>query len=327
MKKILLYTALVLILILLFSTCIVNGYGNTVNPELPQWQVGNWWKFNIEISGEVNLTGTYTFTVVSDDVDVFQNEQTFNCYQISASGEGTLSGDIDGNEVEGTWTTTEQQYYTKLDQNWVAVYSTYEETFSVSDDSGVTKIFLVQDQTITSTITVETTYNPPFEANKGYPLAVGKSWSATTNETTKKQTSINLNVESTTESESYTKTFSVLRKESTALPTGETETYVIKRIDPDGAYAETYYSPKIGFDAKQIEYDSSGTLQVHMELLDYAYPTTGNDLQFLISGIFQILMILTIVVVVVVALIVLLKRKRTVAQPQNSDISSLIVAS
>jgi hypothetical protein len=323
MRKIVSYTFLGLGLTLLFSTCVVSGYGAKVSPELPKWQVGNWWKFNIEISGEANLVGTYTYKVVNDDVDILQNEQNLNCYQIDTSGEGTLSSEVDGNEIEGTWTITEQQYYMKSDQSWVAIKSTLQETFSVKNDSGATRISLVQDEKITSTTTIETTYNPPFEANKAYPLTVGESWSASTNETTTTQTVINWNLEYTTETKSYTKTFLVLRKESTTLPIGETETYVVKRTDPDGAYAESYYSPEAGFDIKQIEYNSTGTVQVTLELLDYFYPTVEDNPQLLTTETLQILTIPIIIAIIIIAVILLLKRKRTKYQSQTNDVSFL----
>ncbi len=316
--------------IIFFSTCLNNGHGTSTSPELPQWQVGDWWKVDIEISGEVNLVGTTTYTVVSDNTDVSQNGQNLNCYQIDVSGGGTLSGNIDGNEIGGTWTVTEQQYYTKSDQSWVAVYSIYEETFSLNDDtnSGTTTISLVQDGTITSRTTYETTYNPPFEANKGFPLTVGKSWSAATTETTKTQTTINGSTDSTTDSEAYTKTFEVLRKESVTLSIGEVETYVTKRTDPDGAYAESYYSPEVGFDVKQIEYDSNGTIQMTLELSDYGYQTTGNDPQVLTTETFQILIIVSIIAISAIAAIYLFLRKKNADnQSQPNDVSSLSVAS
>lgn len=315
--------------ILFFSICLNNGYGTPTSPELPRWQVGNWWKLDIEVSGEINLVGTYTFTVVSDNVDVSQNGQNFNCYQIDLSGGGTLSGNIDGNEIEGTWTATERQYYTKSDQSWVAIYSTYEKTFSLNDDnnSGTTQISLVADE-ITSKTTYETTYNPPFEANKGFPLTVGKSWSAATTETTKTQIIVNGNTESTTDSEAYTKTFVVLRKESVTLSIGEVETYVTKRTDPDGAYAEIYYSPEVGFDVKQIEYDSNGTIQITLELSDYEYETTGDNPQLFTTETFQILIIFSIIAVSAIAAIyLLLKKKKADNQSQPNDVSSLTVAS
>ncbi len=327
MKTIVSSSLLLLVFILISSSCLNNGYGATISPELPRWQVGDWWKFDIEFSGEINLVGTYSFMVVSDNFDVLQDGQNFSCYQIDVSGGGTIYGNINDNEIEGTWTETARQYYTKSDQSWVAIYSTYKETISINDNSGVTAISLVQDETITSTSTSETTYNPPFEANKGFPLTVGKSWSATTTETTKTQTTVKGNMESTTESETYTKTFLVLRKESITISTGEIETYVIKRTDPDGAYAEIYYSPEVGFDVKQIEYDSTGTFQATMELLDYEYQTTGDDPQLLTTGIFQILIVLTIMAILAVAAIYLLKKKKTDGQSQTNDISSLTVAS
>jgi hypothetical protein len=321
MKKILPYTILLLGVTLLFSTYIASGYGTTASPERPQWQVGDWWKFNIEISGEANLMGTYTYAVVNDDIDISQNEQNFNCYQLDTSAEGTLSGEIDGNKIEGTWTITEQQYYTKSDQSWVAVNSTYQETFTVKDsDSGATRISLVQDEKIMSTTTIETTYNPPFEANKGFPLAVGESWSASTTETTTTQTAANWNLESKTESETYTKTFSVLRKEFIALPIGEIETYVVKMTEPDGDYSETYYSSEVGFDVKQIDYNSTGTVQTTLELLDYSHLTDEDSQQQLFSTeILQIFVILAIVAVAAMVAIFLLKRRRTDHQSQTDD--------
>jgi hypothetical protein len=322
MKKILPYTILALGMTLLFSTYLISGYGTTANPERPQWQVGEWWKFNIEISGEANLVGTYTYTVVNDDINVPQNERNFNCYQLDISAEGTLSGEITGNEIAGTWTITEQQYYTKSDQSWVAVYSTYQETFTVKDgDSEATRISLVQDEKIMSTTTIETTYNPPFEANKGFPLTVGESWSASTTETTTTQTAANWNLESKTESETYTKTFSVLRKESITLPMGEIETYVVKMTEPDGVYSETYYSPEVGFDVKQIDYDATGKVQTTLELLDCNYSTAEDSKEQLFNTeILQIFIILAIVTVVAIAVIFLLKKRRADHRFQIDDI-------
>jgi hypothetical protein len=289
-----------------------------VDPDFPRWQVGNWWKFNIEISGEINLVGTYTFTVVSDNFDVFQNGQNFNCYQIDVLGGGTIYGDIYGTGIGGTWTVTEQQYYTKSDQSWVKMYSTYEETISANGYSGGTPISTIQDE-ITSKMIFDITYNPPFEANKGFPLTVGKSWSAATTETIKTETSINGNTESTTESEAYTKTFLVLRKELISISIGETEAYVIKRTDHDGAYAETYYSPEVGTDVKMIEYDSTGTIISTMELLSYEYQSIGDDSNLLATGTFTILIIVLILVVFAIVTIYVLKKKKTDIKSETAD--------
>lgn len=313
---------LLLGLTLLLSTFMTGGCGANVSPELPQWHDGDWWTFSIEISGETNLVGKYTFTVVNDDVNISQNEQNFNCYQINASGEGMLSGEVEGNQIRGTWTITEQQYYRKSDQSWVATYSTYREKFTVGDDSEIKQISLVQDKKITSTTTIETTYDPPFEANKGFPLTVGESWSAATTETTTTQTATNWNLESKTETETYTKVFSVLRKEWVTLPIGETETYVVKITDPDGAYSEMYYSPDVAFDVKQVDYDSTGTVQVTLKLSDYFYPTAEYSQQhFSKIEILKILIILAIVAITFVAAVLLLKRRRTDQQSQTKDIS------
>jgi hypothetical protein len=312
--------------ILFFSICLDNSYGVSNSPDLPQWRIGDWWKVDIEISGEVTLVGVITFTVVNDNIDFFQNEKKFNCYQIDLSGGGTLHGDVDDNRLEGIWIATERQYYTKSDQSWVAVYSTYEETISFGDDSGTTQILLVADEIISKT-TYETTYNPPFEANKGFPLTVGKSWIASTTETTKTETNVNGIVESSTISEAYTKTFEVIRKETLALPMGKVETYVTKRTDPDGVYAESYYSPEVGFDVKQIDYYSNGTIQRTLELVDYEYLQTGDDPQFSTIEIFQILVVTSIIAISVIAAIYFLKKQKADTQYQNNDIASLALDS
>ncbi len=311
------------ILILLFITSLILSF-STINtsfgadPDFPQWQVGDWWKFNIEISGEINLVGTYTFTVVGDNVDVFQNGQKFNCYQIDLLGGGTIYGEIVGIGIGGTWTLTEQHYYTKSDIRWVKIYSTYEDTISANDNLGGTPISTIQDG-ITSKSILDVIYNPPFEANKGFPLTVGKSWSAATTETIKAETTINGNTESTTESEAYTKTFLVMRKELITISIGETEAYVIKRTDPDGAYAETYYSPEVGTDVKMIEYDSIGTIQSTMELLSYEYQSIGDDSQLLTTGIFPILIIVLIGVISAIVTIYFLRKKKTGIKSQTTD--------
>lgn len=304
----------------LLSACFSNCLGTTADPELPKWQVGDWWKFSIEVSGDVSLVGTYTYTIVGDDVDVSQNGQELNCYKLDVSGGGTIYGEVYGKGVGGIWSSIEQHYYMKSDLSLVTFYSTYDETISLTDGSGVTTISLVVDEPIISKVITETKYNPPFETNKGYPLSVGKSWSAATTETTKTETTISGNTESSTETDSYTKTFLVLRKESTTVSAGEFETYIIKRTDPDGAYAETYYSPQVGFDIKQIEYDSTGKSYVTMELLDYEWQPAGNQTQFLTTGIFPILAIISIIIAIsAIVAIYLLKRKRTAVQYPTND--------
>ena len=293
-----------------------TGFG--VDPNLPRWKVGNWWKFNVEISGDiVDLVGTSTYTVVSDDIDVHQNGKHFNCYQIDVLGGGAVYG----NGMEGNWTLTGRHYYLKSDQSWVAVHSTCEDTVSIDDASDVTLISSIADRTVTMKITIDTTYNPPFEANKGFPLTVEKSWSAATTETSKTQTIVNGDTEYTSESEAYTKTFSVLRKESIAIPTGEVETYVIKRTDPDGAYAEGYYSPEVGFDVKMIEYDSNGTLQTILELVNYKYQSIGDDSHLLATGIFPILAIASIIMIFAMVAIHLLKKNKNFQTLENDDSS------
>jgi hypothetical protein len=288
--------------------------GDAVSPEVPEWQVGDWWKFSVEVSGDASLVGTYTFTIENDNIDVSQNGKTFNCYKIDISGGGTIYGDVYGMGVSGSWSSTEQQYYTKSDLSLVSVYSTYDETVTVTDNSGVTTVSSVADETIISQVIMETKYNPPFEVNKGFPLSAGKNWSAATTETTKTQTTIGGNTEFATETDSYTKTFLVLAKEFTAVSVGDFETYVIKRTDPDGAYAETWHSPQVGFDIKQIEHDSTGTSYATMELLDYERHDSQqivNDSQFLTAEMIPILASFSAIIAVsAIIIIFLLKHKK-----------------
>jgi len=308
---------MLLCLIAIFFTSLNTSFG--VGPDLPKWKVGNWWKFSIEISGDVlDLVGTSTYTVVSDDIDIHQNGQDFNCYQIDVLGSGTIYG----NRMEGNWTLTEQQYYLKSDQSWVAIHSTYEDTVSFDDASNITPISLIADRKVTMKIIINTTYNPPFEANKGFPLTVGKSWSAATTETSKIQTMVNGDIELETESDSYTKTFLVLREESIIIPTGKVETYAIKRTDPDGVYAEGYYCPEIGFDVKTIEYNSNGVLQKNLELLSYEYQPIIDD-SHLLATLLPILVIVSIVVISAIVAIYLFKKNKNLQTLKNDLVSKL----
>lgn len=301
--------SLLLGLILLFSLSLPTGFG--ADPDFPRWHVGNYWKYNVEFSvGEVNFVGTQTITVENDNVTLFQNGQNFNCYQIGLLGEGTIYGGIDDSGIAGTWTVTEEQYYTKSDMSWVKMHSTYEETISVNDHSGTITISTIQNG-ITSRSVFEIIYNPPFEANKGFPLSAGKSWSSATTETVKTEITINGDTESTTESKAYTKTFLVLRKESINVSIGETETYLIKRTDPDGAYAEIYYSPKVGTDIKQIEYDSNGKIIWTMNLLSYEYTPIGDESNSLTTGAITVLIIALIIAISAIVTIYLLKKRKT----------------
>jgi hypothetical protein len=272
---------------------------------MPEWKVGDWWQHRIEVSGEASLVGTYTITVVDDSFVISQNGQDFTCFLLVVSGDGTIYGTVNGLGLSGTWTTTEYHYYTKPDQSWVKITSTYDETVTVSGSGASAG----QSQTVTSRLVTENLYNPPFESNKGYPLSVGKSWSAATAETKQTQTTIGGNTETVTETDSYTKNFQVLRKESTTVSAGEFETYVTKRTDPNGAYAETFYSSQVGFDVKQIEYDSTGNAYLTLELLDYKTQTTPtNDAQVSATNMLELLIISSIIAVSAVVVILLLKR-------------------
>ncbi|MHA1221006.1 MAG: hypothetical protein ACTSQB_04665, partial [Candidatus Heimdallarchaeota archaeon] len=260
---------LVIIFIMFFSTCLNTSLG--ANLDFPKWQVGNWWKFNVEIFGETNLVGTETTTIVRDDSDVFQNEQNFTCFQLVTLGGGTIYGNVDGSEIGGTWTLNMNNYLMKSDYSWVFTHLIYEETTSSDDLTGTITISFIAEEIITIKIVNEITFNPPFGANDGFPLTIGKSWSSATTETTKSQIIVNGNTEAITESEAYTKTFLILRKETIVISAGEFETYVIKQTDPDGTYSEGFYSPKVGTNIKEIKYDSTGTIETTRELLDYEY--------------------------------------------------------
>ena len=307
MKKL---RTIVLLLGLVSILFITLKTGFAADPDFPQWRIGNYWKYNIEFTiDDINFIGTQTFTVINDDVNIFQNGQNFNCYQIALLGNGTIYGEIEGSGIAGTWTVTEEHYYTKSDMSWVKIHSNYEETISAYDNSGITTISTIQNKII-SKILLDVVYDPPFEANKGFPLSSGKNWSAATTESVKRETTINGNTESTTESEAYTKTFSVLRKESITVSIGEVETYVIQRTDPDGAHAEIYYSPEIGTDIKQIEYDSTGKISSSMELLSYEYFSTEDEFNLFTTGIFLILIIALIIISVTLTIYFLKKKKR-----------------
>jgi len=298
---------LVIIFIMFFSTCLNTSLG--ANLDFPKWQVGNWWKFNVEIFGETNLVGTETTTIVRDDSDVFQNEQNFTCFQLETLGGGTIYGNVDGSEIGGTWTLNMNNYLMKSDYSWVFTHLIYEETTKSDDSTGTIPISFIANEIITIKIVNEITFNPPFGANDGFPLTIGKSWSSATTETTKSQIIVNGNTEAITESEAYTKTFLILRKETIVISAGEFETYVIKQTDPDGTYSEGFYSPKVGTNIKEIKYDSTGTIETTRELLDYEYKSPEDTSQLLSIDQYSIIIIVLIIVISGTASIYLLKRK------------------
>jgi len=83
-------------------------------------------------------------------------------------------------------------------------------------------------------------------------------------------------------------------------------------------YAETWYSPQVGFDIKQIEYSSTGATYVTMELQDYERQLTVDDTQFLITGTFPILAIISLIIAIAAVVVIYLLRRKRVVLPENN---------
>lgn len=253
----------------LFTEYVRTGFGDLNEAEMPKWSIGDTWKFNVDYKEEIGLLGTVTFEVTSDSREVTQFGTSHVCYELNITGGGTVYGQLYEEGITGTWTMNGKEYCQKSDMSWVKSTVTTDATFTYATES------------MAMTQIVETSYNPPLDANKGFPLTVGESWAAATTETTTTEMTIDGSVDTSTDTSTYTKNYFVLRSELTTVSAGEFDTFVIKRTDPEGSHAEYYFSPEAGSDVKLKEYSAVGELQVTMELLEYSYAAAKEEFSWL----------------------------------------------
>ena len=255
-----------MILMILSIVCVGTIVG--VNEaEMPKYSVGDKWKVRIEYA-EVEGIGmlcTETFEITRESVKVTQFGKSYVCYEIDISGNGSLYG-----AASATLTINGKKYVSKADGDLVKINITYNGSL------------IYYGKTHSSSEFAEETYNPPLESSKGFPLTVGKSWSASTTRTTARQ----LTIDGELEQEETNKTtgiesWLIHRKELITVAAGEFDTFVVKVTHLDGKYGEWYYSPEVGDAVKQIEYYQTGELFATLELLEYRYAAAEEDFPWL----------------------------------------------
>lgn len=248
-----------MVFLVLSNICVGTVVG--VNEaEMPEYSVGDKWKFSVDYKGEIEMIGTGTLEITGDSVNITQFGKNYVCYECSI----TESDTVYGGGINGTYTENRKLYAQKLDLSEVKHTLTTNMTLTYAGETHTTK------QVITIT------YDPPLDSG-GFPLTVGKSWSATTTETTTTQTTIDGKVDQETNTTTYTKSYVVLGTELTTVSAGEFDTFVINATDPDGSYFVYYYSPKASFNVKEMVYDENGTLVYTAELLEYSYAAADDE--------------------------------------------------
>lgn len=258
-------------------------FGDAKEAEMPKYSVGDWWKFNVDYKEEIGLLGTATYEVTSDSSEITQFGTTFVCYEFNITGSGIVYGQLYGEGITGTWTMNGKTYLLKSDLSEVKLKMTTDATFTYVSVS------------MTMKQVIETTYNPPLESYKGFPITAGESWSAATTETTITQITMDGHDEQETNTTTSTKNYFVLRTQSTTVSAGEFDTFVIKTTATDGSYTEQYFSPEAGFAVKEEGYNATGTLQVTVELLEFNYTVAKGELSLLYIMIGSVIAVVVVV--------------------------------
>jgi hypothetical protein len=220
---------------------------------LPTRTLGDKWTVSVNYQFPSGMTGTMTNEVTSTSASV----SSYDCTELTLTGGGTLSG-------QGSWTINGKLYETKTDYGTARSENTIES----------------KTPTFNETITTMTDYNPPLN-NNGFPLFVGKSWTAPTTQTNMGVHVLNGALTQSNESKTTTYTFSVLRTEDVTVPAGEFQTFVIKMTLIDGTpnngtSSEIYYSAKAHNTVKELDYLPNGRLAFSLELLNYNVAETSS---------------------------------------------------
>lgn len=267
-KEVVFLFASMLILCSLFhSLNAVSGEMKTA--DLPKNLVGDKWKFSVDYIGPYEMLGTMTVEITNDSYLISQVGSNYECYEDTING----AGQVYGENYSGTWTWFQMEYDVNPDFSWAKIATTVNSTFTYAGN------------THTSFYQEEVTYNPPLEVDKGFPLSVGKGWSAAATETNTTMFTIDGKTEQYTNVTTQTSEFFVVRTDMTTVSAGEFETFVVRRTYPDGTYEESYYSPKAHVDVKWITYDSTGKVTSTAELLEYTLASEGFPIIYILTGI------------------------------------------
>jgi hypothetical protein len=252
----------------LVCTSIVNGDGDqTAN--LPPRTIGDEWKFAVDYKGDVGMICNMTTTVTGKQT--LPELSNYECYEFTSVGEGTIYGD----DVSGTWSTTIKEYYGQSDFSLAKMILTQNANIVRPNGSSTTNQY------------TEATNNPPLAMNSGFPLSLGKTWSATTNTTQTDTSTVDNQTSQNNSTFTRTTNYLVASVDSTQTPAGTFTTYLIRGTAADGSIQEMYYAPDAHIQVKELDYNSAGNLIATMELLDYhvANPQNSPTLLWLAAAI------------------------------------------
>ncbi len=237
-----------------YSSCVIPFAlaADDQSPSLPTRSLGDEWRFIVDYKGEEGILFNLTTTVTQTTT---QNPATNNeCFELTSTG----SGIVYGTNISGPATFTFKEYYLKSDYSLVEINQNRTVTTNRAD------------VTNRSSSTTNTVYSPAFGINGGFPLSVGKTWTAnsTATSTTDTDTDGQLNHDSSTVQS--TMNFKVDRTENVATSAGTFETYVLVGTAVDGYVQEIYYAPNVGMQVKETDYDPTGNVVATMELQSYS---------------------------------------------------------
>ena len=248
--------ALVKLLVCIFvlSSCVIPFAlaADNQSAGLPTRSLGDEWRFIVDYKGEEGILFNLTTTVTQITT---QNPSGNNeCFQLTSTGTGIVYG----TNVSGAASLTFNEYYLKSDFSLVEINQNRTVT---TDRSGITN----RSSSVTNTI-----YSPAFGINGGFPLSVGKTWTA--NSTATSTTNIDTDGQFSQDNSTgqAVMNFVVNRVENTTTSAGIFETYVIVGTASDGSVQEIYYAPNVGMQVKETDYDVAGNVVATMELQSYS---------------------------------------------------------
>ena len=203
-----------------------------------------------------NMTTTVTGTTMLGN---------YECYEFTSVGNGIVYGE----NVSGNWSMTIKEYYVKSDFSLAKMTITKDTTIVRPNGSSTTSQY------------TEINNSPPFGMNSGFPLTLGKTWSATSNTT--QTNTLTVDGQTSQDNSTFTQTtnFVVASVEDIQTQAGTFHTYLIRGTAVDGSIQDMYYAPDAHIQVKELDYDSKGNLVATMELLDYQVTEPADALPLL----------------------------------------------
>jgi hypothetical protein len=223
---------------------------------LPPRAVGDTWMFALDYKGAVGMK-CYLNCTVTGSVTI----NGLDCFEFTSVG----CGEVYGDNVSGTWSIQVKEYFVKSD-------------FSLAKSIQTIDLVVVQPNgSTTQNQTIENLNNPPYGMNDGFPITVGKTWTATCNVTQTTTTTVDGQVSQNTANFSQITNFVVVSVNSTQTPVGTFQTFLIRAVTADGYVMDMYYSPDVHMQIAEVDYDSAGVTVASMDLVSYQFAEQGSQ--------------------------------------------------